>query len=177
MRVVKLEEEHKSLLDEFDCGNNYLNGFLKSSKAFDNGIGTTYIALEDEVDRIIGYYNITAGSLDVPYGSLRIKGGSSVHINCFAVTKEFQKNVERMIPGTSQKIYTSDMLLADCEERIRVIKEKYLGVGFITLGSTKEGINLYERNGFSIAEEEDIIISQTYDEKKTVMMYLFLDEE
>lgn len=176
MCVVRLHEKHKRLLSNFDCGNHYLDNFLKSNRAYDNSIGTTYIALEDKANRLIGYYNITAGSLDIPYGSLRMKGGSSIHINCFAVAKDFQKNVEQFIPGTEQKIYTSDMLLADCEERIREIKEQCLGVGFITLGATEEGLNLYERNGFSVAEDEDIIISQTYEETKTTMMYLFLDD-
>lgn len=177
MKIRRLLREDALLIKDFSCGDSYFDNFLKSHHALDDGIGTTYIALQDD-NTVIGFYNITAGSVDYMEHGLRIKDSGSIHINYFAVDKQFQKKIEAEIPGTSQKIYTSDLLLNDCRNRIKQIRKDYLGISYITLNSSAAGINLYERNGFFlIDDDDDVIISPSKKEVSSVPMYLFLDEE
>ena len=176
MRVRLLLPEDKPFIQNFSCGDSYFDHFLKSAQAFDNGIGTTYVALQDE-KTVIGFYNITAGSLDYMDCGTRIKDAGSIHINYFAVDTKFQKKIESVIPGTDQKIYISDLLLNDCIERVKRIREACLGVSYITLNSSEAGINLYERNGFIMLDRNDeIVVSPSKKEFGSVTMYLFLDE-
>lgn len=55
-----LSDVHQSLLEEFDCGNNELNDWLKN-RALDNqlrGASRTYVSLDSE-GRIAGFFCIT----------------------------------------------------------------------------------------------------------------------
>lgn len=176
MKIDILRPQYTFLVNAFDCGDDYFNNFLRSKDAFDNRIGTTYICLTPTEDKIIGYYNITGGSVDFITGNLRIKDSGAIHINYFAVTKAFQKNVEFIHPSAGIKVYTSDILLNLCIQTVQQIRDHILGVGYITLSSSEAGLNLYERNGFSvIQEDDDIIIPVGKNEYTSIPMYLFLD--
>lgn len=72
------------MIARFDSGNSHLDRFLKSSRAFDDSTGKTYVFLSDTGDCVIGYYNIGMGSVEQTDGDLRRKLGGAVHINCFA---------------------------------------------------------------------------------------------
>ncbi|MDE5569206.1 MAG: GNAT family N-acetyltransferase [Ruminococcus sp.] len=153
-----------NLSSGFDCGNDALTAFLKSYDALDDMFGKTYVMISD--DRIIGYYNISTSCIENDKG---IRIGGSVYINCLAVDKHYQK-VKR------GEYYISDILLADCLNRIENIRENTLGFAFVTLSSTDEGYYLYERNGFSPLEE-DMKIAKNYGELSCVPMYLPIDYE
>lgn len=177
MKVEKLTRNRRPLLDGFDCGDDYFNYFFKSAKAMDDGIGTTYICLTDAEDKIIGCYNLTAGSMAYYDDGLLFKDSGAIHINYFAVDKTFQKNVEFVDPFTKEKVYTSDLLLHHCLNTIGRIRKGVLGVSYVTLRSSEAGRNLYERNGFSKIEADDgLVIPASEKEYDGIAMYLFLDE-
>lgn len=150
----------------FDCGNDALTLFLKSREALDVAFGKTFVMLLNN-NTIAGYYNITSGDIE---DDNNIRMGGAVYINYFAMDKEYQRY------KVNDELYASDLLLADCLNRINSIRENYLGFAFVTLSSTDEGLYLYERNGFTPIEE-DMKISKNLGEKKCSQMYLPIDYE
>lgn len=151
MNIVKYSKKYQNLVNNFDCGNIALNNFLNSTNALDKNQGITYILLSDKKDFIIGYYNISAGRVDLieQIGELvnYVPMGGSVNINYLAIHSDYQhKKIGNLTNG--QSFYLGDFLLHDCEKRIMKLKEE-VGIMFITLYSTKEGYNLYHnRNSY-----------------------------
>lgn len=61
--IVPYNASLQKLASSFDCGNAYLNKFLCSSDSLNSSIGKTYVFLTEDMDAIIGYYNITTGCI------------------------------------------------------------------------------------------------------------------
>lgn len=157
MNIVKYSNEYQNLVKDFDCGNVVLNNFINSSDALDKSQGITYILLSDKKDFIIGYYNISAGRVDLieQFGERinYLPMGGSVNINYLAIHSIYQhKKIGTLKSG--QGFYLGDFLLHDCEKRIMKLKED-IGIMFITLYSTEEGYNLYHnRNSYENFETD-----------------------
>ena len=132
--------------------------------------------LSDDEDFLVGYYNISAGRMD---NIQEINGveyyepmGGSVNINFLAIRKEYQG--QSQTPAGEPKLYLGDLLLNDCEKRILHIRES-IGLSFITLYSTEEGHQLYERNDYSLFEEDmSTFISER--DKDCYKMYKWIDD-
>lgn len=170
MNIKKIEEKHSELAMSFNSGNSVLDRFIKSSEAFDNAQGITYVWLNSNDSELIGYYNISTGTFDWIDNGHRIKQCGAAHINYFAVTEKYQGVLYK---EGDDDYKLSDLLLSDCLNRIETIRED-IGIGCITLSSTKQGYNLYRRADFEELEE-DICFTDTSDEKKTTDMYLLLE--
>jgi len=178
--VVEYCESYRELAKHFHSGNDYLDAFLRGPSALDDGYGKTYVFLTEKRDAIIGYYNISTGTLDQRDDcgiskSGHVKIGGAIHINGFALDDHF-RGIE--IPNVREGVrYTiADMLLEDCIERILEIRKSSVGFSFITLCSTKEGFSLYKRNEFDELEE-DLSFSITETETECTFMYLPIDYE
>ena len=164
----KFTEELKlKLSDCFDCGNPALTAFLKSYEALDDFFGKTYVMVDIENQRIIGYYNISTGHIEDETG---VRMGGTVYINCLAIDKQYQKR------KIESGFYYSDVLLGDCFKRINDLRDECIGFGFVTLSSTDEGYNLYTRNGFCELEN-DMKMAKNTGEDTCIPMYLPLDYE
>jgi len=72
-----LEETH--LVDEFDCGKESLNSFLKKFALINSRAGSskTYVTLEE--DQVAGYYTIAPGSVRKEEAPERVKKGLANH--------------------------------------------------------------------------------------------------
>ena len=160
---------------KFNCENEYMNAFIRSNQAWDRGYGSTYIFLNEKADALIGFYNISTGTLDVVENGIHHKQGGTIHINQFAVDKSYKAQAFD-IAEDGTKIYWSDIMLDNCIALAEKLREKYIGFACITLYSTKEGEWLYQRNDFQVLEE-DMSISRLDSENKCKPMYLPLDEE
>lgn len=163
------------MIARFDSGNSHLDRFLKSSRAFDDSTGKTYVFLSDTGDCVIGYYNIGMGSVEQTDGDLRRKLGGAVHINCFAIDRKFQDQVVS-IDTEVGKIHLSDLMLYDCMNRISTLRKNHIGAAFVTLNSTKEGEWLYQRHDFEYLED-DMDFSKEDEEIECRKMYLPLGLE
>jgi len=173
IHVVEYDASFEMLVSSFNCGNSYIDNFLKSPSALDYGIGKTYIWLNDDDSAIIGFYNITSGSIEEVQNGVLYKIGSAIHINDFAVNVSYQK----MLFDCENNLYISDILLYDCVERVEYIRRNFLGLTFITLASTEEGYNLYSRNDFEKLENDMQIPILPDKEYNCIPMYLPLDIE
>lgn len=152
-RVVKYDIDLQKLAAPFHSGNNYLDCFLKSPIALDDNYGKTYVLLSGDNKTIIGYYNLGLGYIEQEeYGTVH-KIGGAVHINEFALDKNYQGVVQK-ISDNGQKTKLSDVLLDNCLNRIEHLRKERIGFSFVTLSSTEEGYNLYKRNGFEELDED-----------------------
>ena len=163
-------KETQAFSSAFDCGNDNLNFFLKSSLALDLNYGKTYVLLNDARNRIVGYYCLTTGLIEQD----GVKIGGSVHIRDFALDKKYQGIVQYELPN-GDILKLSDVLLTDCLDRIKEIRNNHIGFSMISLFSTLEGESLYLRNGFDYAEE-DMRLPKEENDGKTNPMYRPVDE-
>ena len=172
INVKTFDDSLKQLSSSFSCGNFFIDDFLKGSLAVDPGIGKTYIWLNDKETEIIGFYNITTGSLEYIDSDSRFKMGGAVHINEFALDERYHG----IQLDTDMGIKMSDVLLTDCINRIISFRNK-VGFSFITLHSTSEGFNLYKRHDFEAIEEDMGLLMTEGKERDCMPMYLPLDME
>jgi len=77
LRIEKLERRHA--VDDFDCGNDALNRFLKRHALQSElaGASRTYVALADA--EIAGYYTLVVGQVEHAAAPERLKKGLARH--------------------------------------------------------------------------------------------------
>lgn len=170
--IIPYSASLQELAHSFDCGNSYLNNFLNSTDSLNNSIAKTYVFLTEDEDAIIGYYSITTGCITSADEQASWKIGGSVHISDLAVDKRYHR-WHTAEENEENQISISDILLADCIDRIRHLQD-FLGFAFITLNSTSRGRSLYERNGFEEIDEDMRIPSEEL-EVDCTPMYLALE--
>lgn len=175
INVVLYDASYQKLASSFHSGNEYLDQFLKDSISLDNNFGKTYVLLTDDNKKIVGYYNLGVGYIEQTEYGIRRKIGGAVHINCFALDREYQGTVQEYLEDGTV-IHTSDFLLLDCMEKIKEIRVKHLGFTFVILSSTEEGYHLYLRNGFEKLDD-DISFSLEEAEEGCIPMYYAIDVE
>lgn len=167
-------KELLSLADTFYSGNNFLDQFIKSTDALDDGIGKTFVWINDERTEIIGYYNMGVGYIDMYNGDEKYKVGGSIHLNFFALDQKYRGIISSHDHGQVLKI--SDFLLSDFMNKVFYLRNNYIGFSFVTLAATKEGRSLYERHYFEELDT-DLHFSFKDDERGCIPMYLALDVE
>lgn len=91
----------QKLAAKFDCGNSYLNQFLRSPDALDAGVGKTFVFLTENAESIVGYYNLSCGSLDEIEGDVRYKIGGTIHIVILPLTKNSSISCRQPLPTAS----------------------------------------------------------------------------
>ncbi|MDO5574378.1 MAG: hypothetical protein Q4G60_10440, partial [bacterium] len=136
MNIYKYTSRYKHLANDFKCGNNVIDGFLKNGDALDENQGITYVMLSDHDDFMLGYYNIEVGRVDqieaIGEEKSIVPMGGAVNINYLAIHSDYQH--QSIIETEDQKIYHGDILLRDCEKRIVELR-KSVGISFVTLYS------------------------------------------
>lgn len=175
LEITLFDVSLQRLASNFKSGNNYMDNFLQCSQSLDDSWGKTYIFTPKDRSKIVGYYNIGVGYIDTYQDGIFEKIGGSIHINNFALDKNYQ-GYEIASFSKDEKIFLSDILLQHCFHTIQKIRDHYLGFSFITLSSTKEGYNLYKRNGFEELEN-DMHFSISESDVECIPMYLALDIE
>lgn len=173
MNVVEYTHTLTPLARNFDCGNPYLNLFLRSPDALNSSIGKTYVYLTEANDCILGYYNISAGSVDQLENGFRVKSGGAIHIGYFALDERAQHQFQGQMPdGTN--LYLGDYLLIECLDRIEQIREGFVDAAVVTLASSEAGEHLYRKHDF-LDLDDDLTFSLSEGEGECIPLYLPLD--
>ena len=172
--VVLYDASLQQLASSFHSGNDYLDRFLRVPDSLDDNIGKTYVLVFEDRKTILGYYNLGVGYIEQFIDGAVRKIGGSIHINCFALDETYQ-GLQLGSPNGGQ-IKLSDVLLADCMQRISDIRQNHLGFAFVTLSSTREGYHLYLRNGFEKLDD-DMNFSMEEAEDGCIPMYYAIDVE
>ncbi len=124
-------------------------------------------------ESIVGYYNLSCGSLDEIEGDVRYKIGGTIHIGYFAIDEKFQHQLQATTPNGIH-LYWGDVLLEECLSRIEAIRSQQVGVSFVTLASSEAGERLYRHHDFEDLDA-DITFSPSHGEDKCICLYLPLD--
>ncbi len=180
LNVRLLTPELLPLAENFSSGNAYIDSFIKDGDySLNSSIGKTYVFLSESDTEIIGFYNLSVSSIDrteqVNDNLIRIRMGGAVNINYFALDTRYHRQVQDTLPS-GLKIYLSDLLLDECFERIEMITNEHVGAAFVTLNSTKEGLHLYQRNGFEELEDDMSFTRETSDHD-CIQLYRWINEE
>lgn len=171
INVQIMDADLQRLASSFYCGNQQIDGFIRSSLALDDGFGKTFVLLSDDKQTIVGFFNIAAGSVDQVDNYGRTKMGSAIHINELAVHIKYQGL------KLENNIRPSDVLLEYCLFIVNYIRQNLLGCSFVTLQATDAGKSLYDRHGF-FELESDMQVTKIVDkEYGCTPMYLPLDME
>ena len=136
MIIEKLSKFHKR--EEFDCGNELLNNFLKKY-AYQNQnrylIGVTYVVHID--NKIIGYITLSASSLkkvtlnkNKPYDDIPV-----LRIGRIAVDKNYQNK------GIGKRLLKFGI------NKALELKENFGCVG-VVVDAKEEAVNFYKKFGF-----------------------------
>lgn len=165
----------RELANSFSSGNSYLDEFIKSTDAFNDSIGKTFVWINEKRTEIIGYYNIGVGYIDMYNGDDKYKVGGAIHLNFFALNDKYRGIVIGK-RDDGKDIRISDQMFYDFMQKVFALRENYIGFSFVTLVATEEGYSLYKRNYF---EELDMDLHFSFkdDEKGCIPMYLALDTE
>lgn len=163
-------KEYQKVSSQFHSGNYYLDYFLRDGISLDDNYGKTYVLLDDNEQKIIGYYNLGLGSVEIDEAGKKRKIGGAIHINGLALDEKFHK-MTHAVTKTGARVNVSDVLLNCCLEKAQELRREHVGFSFVTLSSTEEGYNLYKRNGFEDLDE-DMSFSIEDTEEKCKPMYL-----
>lgn len=135
-----LSEKHG--IENFDCGNGFLNDWLKKYALVNSRANSAKTFVVCEHQEVIGYYSLAMGSVDYEEATPRIKKGLARHpipvvvLARLAVDLRYQK----------QRIGVS--LLKDALLRALTVSE-HIGARAVFVNAKDENSkNFYERQGF-----------------------------
>lgn len=167
--IKKLDERFS--VSDFDCGDEDLNGFIRTEAHFyrEQLLAMPYVLTEkDKIDRILAYFTLANDKIsvtDFPSNSQfnkfkkenfkrekYLRSYPSVKVGRLAISKELQG----LGIGTHLLRFIKMYFIADNKT----------GCRFITLDAYRGAIGFYKRNGFDFLQEED--------ENPTQLMYFDL---
>ncbi|SEL96992.1 hypothetical protein SAMN04487770_12228 [Butyrivibrio sp. ob235] len=179
---IPIDKTLKTVIQEFDCGTDTYNSFLKEN-ALDwmaNGYATTYVAVDSDenadgnISKIYGYASINATGL-LGKNLDKKKYLSCAEIRLFAVAKALRGDEAVDIDGVrySYKVFQALM------QELFYIATSTIGFCAVTLNSNDDGLDLYTKFGF--VHSEDYLLPE--DEEKidiedcTPLVFSFLGED
>ncbi len=135
-----LSEKH--VIENFDCGNGFLNDWLKKFAMVNSRANSAKTFVICENQEVIGYYSLAMGSVDYEEATPRIKKGLARHpipvVVLARLAVDLRYQMKRM--GVS--------LLKDALLRSLMVSE-HIGARAIFVNAKDENAkNFYERQGF-----------------------------
>lgn len=177
-----LDDKNLDLLENFTCGHDELDRYVKEDAFKDNSIGkgVTYLVVDKRNAKLVAYYTLSSTSLlffddkDISnkksIDEVVIRGIPSIEIKMFAVRKSFQDVFYK--DEENQQILVSDVILGAVIGDIYNIVTSTLGARMIVLNSVPDAVKFYERNCF-LPLGEYISLYDEYS-KDCVPMYMML---
>jgi GNAT superfamily N-acetyltransferase len=141
-RIERLDQGH--LRADFDCGKSSLNDFVHSlvSQYEKRGLGRTYVAFQEDDQRVLGYYTLASGAIDA--GSLPAKLAKKLLRHAVPIVLLARLAVDQSVHGRG----LGGFLLRDALTRSLDLSEK-LGIHAVVVDALDgEAKAFYERLGF-----------------------------
>lgn len=169
-KSIIVTEEMKESIQDFDCGNEALNSYLKE-KSYNDPRAVTFVIKDKDSDKIVCYYTLNCTALVInPTEKSDIVLCPSVEIKMFAVDENYQHIAYSQDPDDGS---LSDLLLADAISRIYDFTENQCGADKITLHAVPKAVNFYAKNGFRLFEDYMIPVLDWFTEG-CIPMYMDL---
>lgn len=147
VKITNLNATQMKLLEEFDCGVQSINDYLKKDALEDSQLGITKTWLFFEGGNLIGYFSLTTDRMTVIKRStvhkklsvkLNYKSIPSIQIHHFAVNKIYQKKPEK----------NGQHLMDIALYFIKYNLLSMTGACLITVFSLKSSVGFYKKIGF-----------------------------
>lgn len=139
--LKQLDFSTQRLCRNFDCGNEYINGFIRDT-AIDDVDSTTFIYIDNTGNKVVCAYSLACSGI-VANISNKTLIYPAVEIKVFALDKEYQHKVYNKSVGTYGDLFFSYIIRSIAE-----FTDNYCGASRIVLYSVPEYINFYKRNFF-----------------------------
>lgn len=156
-RVIPLETVHD--VNEFDCGNNDLNVFLKTTAAQHQRkfISKTYVLIDDEAPtKVMGFYTLAVRRM-VPKEEL---------------PKEMAKKLPREVPGFSlarlavrddlKGQHHGEYLLFHALDRAARVANEIGGYAIFVDAKNTNGSEYYKKYGFTPFPDDPLILCMPF---------------
>lgn len=149
--IFKLTNEHLSLIKNFKCGNDEIDGYLKEKALNDIECGNSFTRIIINVDNneLIGYYSINCSSIVMDNHNHKYFS-PAIEIKILALSEKYQGI--KFFQDDEEDMF-SDQILCEIIYKIVEITEKYISATSIILYSVPKAVNFYKRNGFELFEE------------------------
>lgn len=107
-RIEKLQRGHQ--IDDFDCGQDALNSFLKryALQAQQGGASRTYLALEAQT--VIGFYSLAVGQIEHDQAPERLIKGQARHPVPVMIMARMAVGLKRQGQGIGAELLQDAML-------------------------------------------------------------------
>ena len=146
-QILYNHSKHFDIVRSFDCGNYALNQFLFS--CFNNHERVLYLFIDDNIQKIAAYSSLVCTSLIYSQESKQYQI-PAIEIKTFAVDKSYQN---LPFSGNRADGVLSDSIFNSMVATAFDLSETVIGAEYVTLYSVQAAQSFYERNGFSVFEE------------------------
>lgn len=155
--IKKLSSNSCEQLKKFDCGNNYINDYLKNQAKNDDAV--TYLFIDNSDGSLLAFASIRCSGIRTKKEKT-VYTQSAIEIKYFAVDSKYHK-----LPYGSDRddehYYFSDQILMDICKICRTISEEHVSASHIILYSVPDAKQFYSRNMFG--EFNDYMQFDEYD--------------
>lgn len=159
--VFKLTKEYLELVEDFTCGNEEIDKYLKS-KAIDDmecGNNFTRIIVNNDNNELIGYYSINCTSIVMENYNHKYFS-PAIEIKMFALSEKYQGM--KFSKDDEDDDMFSDQILCEIINKIVEITELHISARSIILYSVPKAKNFYLRNDFELFSEYMISSDDLY---------------
>jgi GNAT superfamily N-acetyltransferase len=149
-RIERLDRGH--VREGFDCGKPALNDFLHAlvSQYEKRSLGRTYVALQGEDRRVLGYYTLASGGIEAK--SLPANQAKKLPRHAVPVVLLARLSVDQSVQGRG----LGGFLLRDALIRSLDLSDK-LGIHAIVVDALDAGARaFYERFGFTPLTDDEL---------------------
>ena len=178
LRIEKMALSAKELIDNFNCGNDNINGLVQMD-SFDPHT-VTYLYIDDSTETLVAYVSIACSGILVDDASLGCDDVSftsessimpAIEIEYFAIDQEYQRL--QFEENSDSKLTLSYYIFMDMLECIRDISENVVGARAVVLYAVPDAVHFYQKCGFSTLP--DMLSGRTDDFiDGCVPMYIYL---
>jgi GNAT superfamily N-acetyltransferase len=143
--IELLDKKHKR--ENFDCGEESLNQFLKkyARQNQEKGFGRTFVAILPDKREVLGYYTLSAGSVSFEIIPDKVPRYPipTAHLGRLATDLSMRKQG------------LGELLLIDALQRVVLVAEK-VGIYAVELFALSENAkNFYQKYGFVALNDDD----------------------
>ena len=153
----KLCAENVGLVQQFVCGNESIDKYLRVNAVEDTSV-VTYLYVEDETKKVLGFASICCSGIVCKYEKTCVMH-PSIEIKYFAVSSEIQHLPFDDKPA-KDRYCISDQFFCELLKRCCEISEEHIGASHITLYSVPSAHGFYKRN--LMADYEKYMTKESY---------------
>lgn len=152
-KIKLLTESTKLLINNFDCGNPYINDYLKS-KALTSDDTKTYLIInktkrnrDNDYKKLLGFFSLTCSAIKYsPNEGKTINNFPAIELKYFALDMEFQGLQYDFDSNDPDDPFNfSDVIFGEILKKCRYIKNNILGAKYLTLYSVPKSVSFYKR--------------------------------